>query len=397
MPMFYARIVNAEGQQFERMIEGESLDLVRASLLSENVFIIDLRLKKTTFNLKKASNFNVVIFVHELKTLLHSGLSITEGLDVLLSHHAESNPNSPIYKIQDALNQGVPLSQAMFQCGENVFPPLLIATVAASERNGTLIQALTSYIRYDEQISSLKSKIYNASMYPILLVGMALMVTLFLLMYLVPRFGAIYDGVDMDLPLASKLMLELGVWLGHYRLYVIGIMVAVFIWLVRKVILQGIENTLMQLLSGFSPLRKRLEVVFLSRFFRGLALLLDAGASVIQSFDMLSSVLSPVQQQQLLRAKDLVLQGNSLSDSLYQAGLSTSVSARLLAAGDQNGEISAMLRQSADFHDLDLSQFIERFSRLLEPVLMLVIGLFIGMIVVLLYMPIFEMASGLQS
>lgn len=339
----------------------------------------------------------MVIFVHELKTLLHSGLSITEGLDVLLSHHAESNPNSPIYKIRDALNQGVPLSQAMFQCGENVFPPLLIATVAASERNGTLIQALTSYIGYDEQISSLKSKIYNASMYPILLVGMALMVTLFLLMYLVPRFGAIYDGVDMDLPLASKLMLELGVWLGHYRWYVIGIMVAVFIWLVRKVILQGIENTLMQLLSGFPPLRKRLEVVFLSRFFRGLALLLDAGASVIQSFDMLSSVLSPVQQQQLLRAKDLVLQGNSLSDSLYQAGLSTSVSARLLAAGDQNGEISAMLRQSADFHDLDLSQFIERFSRLLEPVLMLAIGLFIGMIVVLLYMPIFEMASGLQS
>jgi general secretion pathway protein F len=397
MPTFYARIVNAEGQQIERTINGQSLDLVRENLLSQNVFIIDLHQQKTGFNFKKGPSFNVVIFVHELKTLVHSGLSITEGLDVLLSHRAESNPNSPIYKIRDALNQGIPLSDAMLKCGENVFPPLLIATVAASERNGTLIQALNSYIRYDEQISSLKSKIYNASMYPILLVGMALMVTLFLLMYLVPRFGAIYDGVDMDLPLASKLMLELGVWLGDYRWYVIGIMVVGFIWLVRKVILQGIENTLMQLLSGFSPLRKRLEVVFLSRFFRGLALLLDAGASVIHSFDMLGSILSPVQQEQLLRAKDLVLQGNSLSDSLYQAGLRTSVSARLLAAGDQNGEISAMLRQSADFHDLDLSQFIERFSRLLEPVLMLAIGLFIGMIVVLLYMPIFEMASGLQS
>ncbi|QHH96419.1 type II secretion system F family protein [Acinetobacter dispersus] len=397
MPVYKVRVITSEGKQITQQIEGESADFVRANLLSQNVFIIDLHQQKTGFSFKKGPSFNVVIFVHELKTLLHSGLSITEGLDVLLSHHAESNPNSPIYRIRDALNQGVPLSDAMLKCGENIFPPLLIATVAASERNGTLIQALTSYIRYDEQISSLKSKIYNASMYPILLVGMALMVTLFLLMYLVPRFGAIYDGVDMDLPLASKLMLELGVWLGDYRWYVIGIMVVGFIWLVRKVILQGIENTLMQLLSGFSPLRKRLEVVFLSRFFRGLALLLDAGASVIQSFDMLGSILSPVQQQQLLRAKDLVLQGNSLSDSLYQAGLRTSVSARLLAAGDQNGEISAMLRQSADFHDLDLSQFIERFSRLLEPVLMLAIGLFIGMIVVLLYMPIFEMASGLQS
>ncbi|MBN6535012.1 type II secretion system F family protein [Acinetobacter pittii] len=397
MPIFKARIINANGQQLEKKIEGESLDAVRQYLLHENFFIIELSEQRAQFKFRKISSFNVVIFVHELKTLLQSGLSIIEGLDVLLSHHAEADKNSPVYRIKHALHQGMPLSQAMLSCGENVFPPLLVATVAASERNGTLIQALNSYIRYDEQISSLKSKIYNASMYPLLLVGMAVTVSLFLLMYLVPRFGAIYEGVDMDLPLASKLMLELGVWLGEYRTIVIVIMILSLIYIVRKILINGIENTLMQFLSAFRPLGRRLEIVFLSRFFRGLALLLDAGASVVQSFDMLASILTPAQQQQLYKAKDLILQGNSLSDSLYKTGLSTSVSARLLAAGDQNGEISAMLRQSADFHDLDLSQFIERFSRLLEPILMLVIGLFIGMIVVLLYMPIFEMASGLQS
>lgn len=397
MPIFKARIINTNGQQLEKKIEGESLDAVRQYLLHENFFIIELSEQRAQFKFRKTSSFNVVIFVHELKTLLQSGLSIIEGLDVLLSHHAETDKNSPVYRIKHALHQGMPLSQAMLSCGENVFPPLLVATVAASERNGTLIQALNSYIRYDEQISSLKSKIYNASMYPLLLVGMAVTVSLFLLMYLVPRFGAIYEGVDMDLPLASKLMLELGVWLGEYRTIVIVIMILSLIYIVRKILINGIENTLMQFLSAFRPLGRRLEIVFLSRFFRGLALLLDAGASVVQSFDMLASILTPAQQQQLYKAKDLILQGNSLSDSLYKTGLSTSVSARLLAAGDQNGEISAMLRQSADFHDLDLSQFIERFSRLLEPILMLVIGLFIGMIVVLLYMPIFEMASGLQS
>ena len=397
MPIFNVRVMTSDGEQLSQQIEGESSLAIKKLLTSQNLFVIEIQEKNKLFQFKSRTSFNVVIFVHELKTLLHSGLSITEGLDVLLSHHAETDKNSPIYKIRDALHQGMPLSQAMQSCGANVFPPLLIATVSASEKNGTLIHALNSYIRYDEQISSLKSKIYNASMYPLLLVGMALMVTLFLLMYLVPRFGAIYKGVDMQLPLASKLMLELGVWLGEYRWFVISVLILGLFWLIRKVILTGVENTLMWMLSGFSPLKKRLDIVFLSRFFRGLALLLDAGASVIQSFDMLISILSPAQQLQLSKAKDLVLQGHTLSDSLYQAGLKTSVSARLLAAGDQNGEISAMLRQSADFHDLDLSQFIERFSRLLEPILMLVIGLFIGMIVVLLYMPIFEMASGLQS
>jgi general secretion pathway protein F len=397
MPIYKVRLIDPDGIQQELKIEGQNEITVKNQLIAQNKYVIDILEQKKIFTFNKPSAFNVVIFVHELKTLLGSGLSITEGLDVLLSHHSISQINSPITQIREALNHGKSLSQAMILCGTNVFPPLLIATISASEKNGTIIEALNSYIKYDEQISSLRNKIYNAAMYPMLLVGIALLVSLFLLMYLVPRFGAIYDGVDIDLPFASKLMLELGVWLGEYRWWVIGIFLLGFIWITRKILILGIENTLMFLLSGFKPLKIRLETLYLSRFFRGLALLLDAGATVIQSFDMLETVLSSKQQQQLKQAKVLILQGNSISNALYESKLNTVVSSRLLAAGDQNGEISAMLRQSADFHDLDLSQFIERFSRLLEPVLMLAIGIFIGLIVVLLYMPIFEMASGIQS
>ena len=287
------------------------------------------------------------------------------------------------------------LSQAFAKYSQH-FPPLLIASVAASERNGTLVAALESYIGYDEKIAILRTKIYNASLYPLFLIAVALLVLLFLLMYLVPRFGAIYEGVDMKLPWASRVMLDFGSWLGHSRFLVLLILISGVVLIIRFVMRHGAEESLMLILSRFGPLRRRLQIVFLSRFYRALGLLLEAGASVMQSLEMAGSMLDNKGRQQLQDTKIRILQGQGLSEALHSAGLTTAVSARLLAAGDQNGEAVSMLRQSAEFHDLDLSRFIDQFSRLLEPVLMMAIGLFIGLIVVLLYLPIFQLASGLQ-
>lgn len=400
MKYFNVRVINSSGQREILQLTDESSEKIKKDLESQGLFVLSIEQKGKGFiTLKKKSiKFNIVIFVHELRTLLISGLSLSEALDILSDHHraSQDTKDNPIYKIRKGLHLGLPLSEAMRSC-ENIFPEILLATVAASERNGTLIKALTSYIKYDEQISIIRSKVYNASMYPLTLMIVAFGVIMFLLIYLVPRFGAIYEGIDMDLPLASELMLKFGAWLGEYRLLFLGMVSIVIFMCVYKVQKQGLEPTFMVVLSKISPLKKRLEVMYLSRFYRGLSLLLDSGASVTQAFNLCHSLLLPAQQKKLLQAKQLILEGQGLSFSLDQTYLTTAVSSRLLNAGDKNGEIVAMLEKSAEFHDLDLTQFVEKVSRLLEPILMLAIGLFIGVIVVLLYMPIFGLASGLQS
>lgn len=400
MQSFKVRVLNSSGQREILKLTDESSEKIKKDLESQGLYVLSFEQQgKGYITLKKKSiKFNVLIFVHELRTLLISGLSLSEALDILNDHHGASKDTkeNPIYKIRNGLHLGLPLSAAMRSC-ENIFPEILLATVAASERNGTLIKALTSYIKYDEQISVIRSKVYNASMYPLTLMIVAFGVIIFLLMYLVPRFGAIYEGVDMDLPLASELMLRFGAWLGEYRLFFIGMISIVIFMSIYKVKKQGLEPTFMAVLSKISPLKNRLEVMYLSRFYRGLSLLLDSGASVTQAFNLSHSLLLPAQQINLVQAKQLILEGHGLSFSLDQAHLTTAVSSRLLNAGDKNGEIVAMLDKSAEFHDLDLTQFVEKVSRLLEPILMLAIGLFIGVIVVLLYMPIFGLASGLQS
>ncbi|ENU08460.1 type II secretion system F family protein [Acinetobacter calcoaceticus] len=400
MQSFNVRVINSVGHRESLDLEGENAEKIKHELESQGLLVLSIEQQgKGYITLKKKSiKFNVIIFSHELRTLLISGLSLSETLDILNDHHGASQDtkDNPIYKIRNGLHLGLPLSEAMRSC-QDIFPEILLATVAASERNGTLIKALTSYIKYDEQISVIRSKVYNASMYPLTLMVVAFGVIMFLLMYLVPRFGAIYEGIDMDLPLASELMLKFGAWLGEYRLLFVGMVSIIIFMSIYKVQKQGLEPTFMAVLSKISPLKKRLEVMYLSRFYRGLSLLLDSGASVTQAFNLSHSLLLPAQQKKLLQAKQLILEGRGLSFSLDQACLTTAVSSRLLNAGDKNGEIVAMLDKSAEFHDLDLTQFVEKVSRLLEPILMLAIGLFIGVIVVLLYMPIFGLASGLQS
>ncbi len=395
MPTFQANIMTPDGQRQRRVVEASNPQEVEQQLQAEGVLILSIKSQQRLEWLRSQQRFDHIIFVHELRTLLGSGLSLTESLDVLLDHRKQSAEYDTLQRIRHYLHEGLSLSQALLHF-PTIFPSLLIASIAASERNGTLVAALDSYIGYNEKISVLRSKIYNASLYPMFLIGVAILVVLFLMMYLVPRFGAIYDGVDVKLPFASRLMLNFGSWLGHYRWWVMAGLLIGAVQIIRYVAKHGLEESLMAVLSSFGPLRRRLQTIFLSRFYRALGLLLQAGASVLYAMDMAGSMLDQSGKERLLQAKELILRGVGLSEALHTTGLTTTVSARLLAAGDQNGEAVAMLKQSADFHDHDLSRFIDQFSRLLEPVLMIVIGLFIGLIVVLLYLPIFQLASGLQ-
>lgn len=397
MPTFQAQIMDGTGQQRQIQLHANSLHQAHTTLESQAYLVLSLTEQKKEKNkpLLNLQSFDQLIFAYELRTLLVSGLSISEAINLLLEN---TNKTQAIVlaDLRYELDQGFSLSQAL-QKNSARFSPLLIATIAASERNGTITKALDSFIGYEEQIATLRSKIYSAAVYPILLIIVAFLVLGFLLMYLVPRFAAIYEGVAIELPLASEWLLKFGGFLGSYRWWVLVLLFGLILLSIRAVQKHGVEQTLMRLLSIIPVIKQRLKTVALSRFYRAFGLLLESGASVLNALEVSASLLEPNQRTVIEPIRQDILNGQTISMALITHGLVTPVSARLLAAGDRNGEIVNMLRQSANFHDIDLSRFIEKLSRLLEPVLMLFIGLFIGLIVVLLYLPIFEMASGIQS
>lgn len=374
----------------ERLSFKDSRELKRTISLEKEGILIEYKEIKQV----KIAKINYVIFAYEIRTLLKSGISIAEALSILKDNNA--NYSDMVSQLFDGLHDGQSFSNSM-TVSDYAFPSLLIATIAASEKNGTLINALENYINYESNVNKIKSKVISASIYPIVLIIVSFFIVLFLLVYLVPKFSIIYQDVGVELPFLSKSLLTFGSVIYKYKMIflisIIFLILSIGIYFYKV----GIKNLALRLIQLNKFSAEICEKFLLSRFYRGFALLLESGSSVIEAFSLMEETLTMSHKLKIQQARSIILEGKSLSYSLISSKLTTPISSRLLSAGDKNGEIINMLKQSSEFYDMEIENFIERASQVIEPILMIIIGFFIGGIIVLLYMPIFDLANSVQQ
>ena len=337
--------------------------------------------------------FPLLQFTQELVALLRAGLSLPETLEVMVEKETRPEVRQVFEQIRNALYEGRSLSQALQGCARH-FPELYIATVRASERTGDLSEALVRFIEYKERLDLVRKKIVSASIYPIVLLAVGGLVTLFLLGYVVPRFSAIYAESGRDLPWLSRLLIDWGHMINE-RGWVLGVAALVLAgaavaWGKRIPALFG------RLARRVPAIRRRLLVYHLARFYRTLAMLLRGGIPVVPALGMLTTLLPADLRAQLLSATRRIKEGVATSQAMGEAGLTTPVAARMLRVGERSGDMAAMMDRIAAFHDEELARWVDWFTKLFEPLLMALIGVVIGGIVVLMYLPIFELAGSLQ-
>ncbi|MCY1392233.1 putative type II secretion system protein F [compost metagenome] len=345
---------------------------------------------------RSASRFDLGLLTQELIALLRAGLSLIEALEALVEReNASSFDQMLLTAIIERVREGRPFSAALSSFPQT-FPELFIGSVAASEHTGDLIEALERYLRYHQQVAQVRQKLISASLYPLLLMAAGGAVALFLLCYLVPKFSQVYSDIDSSLPPLSRWLMLWGRWANENLVLCISTSVfciAFGVWLAWH---PNTRRWLMGAIARNNLIGPRLRLAQLSRFYRALGLLLSGGVPLVKAMTMTHALLPPNLHHALAGAVMHIEQGKCLSDSLMRSGLATSVALRLLRVGERNGQLSEMLEQIALFHDGEMAQWIERFSRLVEPLLMIFIGLLIGGIVILLYLPIFDMAGSLQ-
>jgi len=343
----------------------------------------------------KRYRFPITLFSRELLSLLGSGLSLVEALQTLAEKETRAEPRKLLTQVLDHLYQGESLSSAIARYPE-AFPPLYVASVRASEKTSNLPEALTRYIAYQEQLAVLRKKVTAAAVYPVLLLVLGSAVALFLLGWVVPRFAAIYEGNLERLPLASRWLMQWGVLVQDHALAAgIGFL-AVLAGVVYAFKQPAARAALSRRIWRLPGLGERLRVFQLTRFYRTVGMLLSGGIPILTALTMAEGLLHPELRLRLASAARDIREGKPMSAAMERSGLSTPVALRMLRVGEKSGRMGEMMESVAAFHDEELARAVDWFTRLIEPLLMIVIGLTIGVIVVLLYMPIFELAGSLE-
>jgi general secretion pathway protein F len=357
--------------------------------------VLSVREKRGLSWHRSGERFPVALFSQELRVLLGAGLPLVVAIETLAEKERRADFRAVLERLAAVLRLGQPLSAALQEFPQS-FSPLYIATVKASERTSDLAPALTRFVAYAGQLEAIKKRIINASIYPALLIAVGGLVSLFLLFYVVPRFGHIYQDRGTDLPLFSRLLLAWGQAVHQHVLAVLGTIAALIVIGVYVFRRPGVRTALGDAFWAIPALGERLKVYQLARFYRTIGMLLRGGMPLVAALELGAELLHPLLRERLATASRSISEGHGVSQSLEANGLTTPVALRMIGVGENGGNMGEMLDQAAAFHDEELARWVDWFTRLFEPILMAVIGLVIGCIVVLMYMPIFELANNLQ-
>ncbi|USX11877.1 type II secretion system F family protein [Oxalobacteraceae bacterium OTU3CAMAD1] len=377
-----------------QMLELEAADQHEARRVIESggARILDLRpAVKGWTRTSRAPSLNLAIFNQQLYCLLDAGQTIVDAIEILGKNDRRGGHRAIFDTLLQSLRQGHQLSHAMGTM-PSVFPALYVAMVQASETTGTVRAAIRRFMQYQKQVDEIRGKLAAAATYPAILLAVGMLVIVFLMLYVLPRFSEVYD--DAGSLQGTKGFVQLwGGWVRDHGLLAWSSVLILLGSLTAAVLHPSPRQVLYRKLLQLPWLGERMLILQLARLYRTLGMLLRSGVSVLAAMRMTQASLPISMRDDLAAAVTAVSQGRAMSTVMTECNLSTEVAQRLLLAGESSGTLHEMMERIADFYDQETESWIDTAGRLIEPAMMIGIGLVIGAIVLMLYSPIFDLAN----
>lgn len=347
------------------------------------------------FSQQTKTRFPLVLFCQEFRVLFEAGLAVVEVLQTLIDKETQAANQQVLQQLLLAVQEGKTLSQAMMLNPE-AFPSLFTATVSAAETTGDLSEALMRYSHYLENVDALKKKIISATLYPAIVTSFGVAVLVFLIVFVIPKFSKIYQTQVKQVSMTTQLLLDIGDFSQHYGWWLLAGFGLLIVAISSVVGSDAMRAKFSEWMWRMPYIGEHIRIYYLARFYRTFSMLLKSGIPVVNGLSMVDSLLGARLKTNLLQAKRQISEGKHFSFALENAGLTTPVAIRLFNVGEKTGTLDQMMERAASFHEEQMARWIDRFTKVFEPTLMALLGLLIGGIVLMMYMPIFELASGID-
>ncbi len=395
------RVFDAAGLMQTISVEEDTSDGAAGIARSRGLRVISVRAqgasrrRLTVRTALPGARFNVELFARELAALLDAGVSVIDALRTLGSNERREASARVYRELLRRLEEGHALSAAL-KFADDVFPPVLVACVKASEQTGGLAESLKRFSRNSATLQALRARVVSASVYPAVLLTVGAAVVLFLLAFVVPRFASLLEKSGHELPLLSRWLMAWGSLVhthGAAMASALAIAVLVVLIALRRA---SVRNWIADRILALPGIGEYFRIYRQAQFFRTAAMLVDGGIPVVHAFDLAQALVSRTDRVALANALERVRNGGRISDAFLDCGLASPITYRLLTVAEKTGGLGPVLDNVASFQEAHVSRAIDLISRLIEPAMMIVIGVVIGGIVVLMYMPIFQLASSIE-
>ncbi|GAB4058527.1 type II secretion system F family protein [Uliginosibacterium sediminicola] len=392
---FEVRALTADNQLQTLTLEADDEFAARKACEARRLRPVTLRVRSGSGKRRGRGSFSLVLFSQELLSLLEAGLSLVESLEALVEKESGLTARGVMESLIHRMREGMKFSDAVGLQPEH-FPPLYIGIVRAAERTSDLPRALARFIDYQTRMELVRGRLVSAAIYPAILLTVGSSVAMFLMMYVVPKFAAVYKDSGRELPLMSRLLLGWGDFIGAHLMIVLPALLALVVLVVVQIQRINREGRWAQIAARIPGVAERAQILEISRLYLTIGMLLEGGIPIVTALDMVAGTVSATSRAKLAAARAAISNGEPVSQAFEAHGLTTPIALRMLRVGERSGQMGAMLTRSALFYEGESSRWLERFSKVVEPVMMAIIGLVVGLIVVLLYMPIFDLAGSIQ-
>ena len=385
------------GKKTKGEITAKSEAIARTELRKQGIKIISIKSKsKSLFSAKtrpiKASD--IAIFSRQLATMLGAGVPLVQSFDIIARGHENPSMQNMLLEIKGDIEAGSTLTEALNK-KPLYFDELYCNLVSAGEHAGILEALLDKIATYKEKIESMKKKIKKALTYPAAVIVVAFIVTVILLMFVVPVFEDLFKSFGADLPAFTRMVINMSQWLQEWWWVVLGIIVAcVYSFIYFKKRSRPFNHFLDRTLLRLPIIGMIMNKSAVARFARTLSTMSAAGVPLVDALESVAGACGNIiYADAVMKMREDVATGQRLQLAMQQTTLFPHMVQQMVAIGEESGAIDTMLGKVADFYEEDVDNLIDNLSSLMEPLIMVVLGILVGGLIIAMYLPIFKMGA----